>query len=242
MNRQRKDSDAELPHPGSGGGGSDGTGSDGATNGGEGQPSDKQSGRYHHGALREALLKAGEEELRERGVEAFSLRSVAKRAGVSHAAPAHHFKDAKALLTELAAIGFRRFVDYQSQYRRNAPRDRRSQLAAGGQAYVAFAEEHTALFRLMFTSDRPDLANLTLNIAATAAFADLRGLVEETIENDESDADGHNNSQVDILTVWGLSHGLATLITSGQMATLRAMPKEDRERLIAKIFARIIRL
>lgn len=57
---------------------------------------------YHHGDLRAALLHAAEEELAERGMEAFSLRSVAKRAGVSHAAPAHHFGDAQGLLTALA--------------------------------------------------------------------------------------------------------------------------------------------
>jgi hypothetical protein len=61
---------------------------------------------YHHGDLRAALLSAAEEELAERGMEAFSLRSVAKRAGVSHAAPAHHFGDAQGLLTALAAEGF----------------------------------------------------------------------------------------------------------------------------------------
>ena len=60
--------------------------------------------KYHHGDLRAALLAAAEAELAERGVEAFSLRQVAKRAGVSHAAPAHHFGDAQGLLTALAAV------------------------------------------------------------------------------------------------------------------------------------------
>ena len=58
---------------------------------------------YHHGDLRKALLDAAEAELAEKGVEGFTLRGCAKRAGVSHAAPAHHFKDANALLTALAA-------------------------------------------------------------------------------------------------------------------------------------------
>ena len=60
---------------------------------------------YHHGDLRDALLSAGEAELRDRGIEGFTLRSCAKRAGVSHGAPAHHFADANALLTALAATG-----------------------------------------------------------------------------------------------------------------------------------------
>ena len=58
--------------------------------------------RYHHGDLKMALLRAAEAELAENGIESFSLRAVAKRAGVSHGAPAHHFKDAKGLLTALA--------------------------------------------------------------------------------------------------------------------------------------------
>ena len=62
-------------------------------------------------AICEALLVAAEAELAEKGVEGFTLRGCAKRAGVSHAAPAHHFKDANALLTALAADGFERFVE-----------------------------------------------------------------------------------------------------------------------------------
>ena len=61
--------------------------------------------QYHHGDLRAALLRAAEAELNEAGIEAFSLRRVAKRAGVSHAAPAHHFRDVRGLLTALSAEG-----------------------------------------------------------------------------------------------------------------------------------------
>jgi AcrR family transcriptional regulator len=70
----------------------------------------KTKDSYHHGDLRAALLAAGEAVLTETGVEGFSLRLVAKRVGVSHSAPAHHFGDAQGLLTALAAEGFRRFL------------------------------------------------------------------------------------------------------------------------------------
>ena len=69
---------------------------------------------YHHGDLRAVLLHAAEAELAERGIEAFSLRSVAKRAGVSHAAPAHHFGDTGGLLTALAAQGYQQFLAAQA--------------------------------------------------------------------------------------------------------------------------------
>lgn len=193
--------------------------------------------KYHHGALREALLVAAEAELRERGIEGFSLRSVAKRAKVSHAAPAHHFGDTNGLLTALAAEGFRRFVDFQRERRAGAGKTAEAQLAAAGLAYVAFAEAHTALFRLMFSSDRPDCNNAYLSAAATAAFADLSGLVE-TAAGSQRDAEA---VRADVLTVWGLSHGLANLMTSGQMFALKSLPKDERDRVLAGIFARALR-
>jgi AcrR family transcriptional regulator len=76
--------------------------------------------RYHHGDLRAALLRAAEDELTERGAEGFSLRGVARRVGVSHAAPAHHFADTGALLAALAAEGFRRFLATQRAHQARA--------------------------------------------------------------------------------------------------------------------------
>ncbi len=106
---------------------------------------------YHHGDLHRALLAAAEEELTEKGVEAFSLRGVAKRAGVSHGAPAHHFADARGLLTELAAQGYQRFIDAQERRQQEAAKDPEAQLTASGLGYIDFATENPALFRLMFS-------------------------------------------------------------------------------------------
>src|SRR5262245_3431916 len=76
---------------------------------------------YHHGDLRAALLKAAEAELAENGIEGFTLRGCARRAGVSHAAPAHHFKDVRAILTELAADGFEKLAELTEQFGQAAP-------------------------------------------------------------------------------------------------------------------------
>src|SRR5262252_10708100 len=65
---------------------------------------------YHHGDLRRQLIAAAERIIMERGVDGFTLREATRRVGVSHAAPAHHFKDAKGLLTEVALLGFRDFT------------------------------------------------------------------------------------------------------------------------------------
>ena len=96
---------------------------------------------YHHGNLFSTLLDAAEEELIERGMEGFSLRGVAKRAEVSHAAPAHHFGDANGLLTALAARGFERFIQRQRDFRQRAASSPRAQLEASGVGYVVFALE-----------------------------------------------------------------------------------------------------
>src|SRR5215470_19725877 len=118
--------------------------------------SDSRAQPYHHGNLRAALLDAAEAELDAQGIEGFSLRGVAKRAGVSHAAPAHHFRDVNGLLTGLAAEGYKRFVAAQEARQKTAPADGMSQLVASGMGYIDFALARPALFRLMFSSDRPD--------------------------------------------------------------------------------------
>ena len=122
--------------------------------------------RYHHGALHDALLGAAEAELAETGLEAFSLRRVAKRAGVSHAAPAHHFGDAGGLLTALAAEGFRQFTATMTAQEALAAPDPRARMIAAGLGYIGFAAQRPALFRLIFSSDRPDGAAPELRCAA----------------------------------------------------------------------------
>ena len=107
---------------------------------------------YHHGDLRAALLAAAEVELAEAGIEAFSLRQVARRAGVSHAAPTHHFGDGQGLLTALAAEGYRRLLATQAAHEARAAPDARAQLVAAGVGYVDFAMTSPALFRLLFGS------------------------------------------------------------------------------------------
>lgn len=132
-----------------------------------------ESRPYHHGDLRHALLVAAEAELAERGMEAFSLRSVAKRAGVSHAAPAHHFGDAQGLLTALAAEGFRQFLAAQAAREAVAAPDPASQLVAAGLGYIDFARTRPTLFRLLWQSERPDFDSADLGQAAKAAYQHL---------------------------------------------------------------------
>src|ERR1700753_488580 len=94
---------------------------------------------YHHGNLREKLVAATEALILERGVDGFSLREVARRAGVSPAAPSHHFGDARGLLSEVAALGFRDFGDALAEADARAGDDPVKRLDEQGKAYVAFA-------------------------------------------------------------------------------------------------------
>lgn len=190
---------------------------------------------YHHGDLRAALLAAAEAELEARGIEAFSLRSVAKRAGVSHAAPAHHFGDVNGLLTALAAEGFRRFVANQAAFEDRAGTDPAARLVESGLGYVAFAGANPALFRLMFASDRPDFEAPELREASKAAFRQL-----EEANAAVAAARGRPPDRASVEATWAVVHGLADLLASGRLKRLGAMEAPAREAVLRDIIARNI--
>lgn len=183
---------------------------------------------YHHGDLRAALLSAAEAELAEKGVEAFSLRSVAKRAGVSHAAPAHHFGDANGLLTALAAFGFQEFLATQHAFEARALKTPSDQLIAAGLGYVGFARARPALFRLMFGSERTNYENPVLKAAADDAIVHLMTQVKLV---------GGNLAQ-DVTAVWATAHGLAELIIAGRIKVISEMNEDALQVMLTSILAR----
>jgi AcrR family transcriptional regulator len=194
---------------------------------------------YHHGNLSLALLDAAEDELNEFGIEGFSLRGVAKRAGVSHAAPAHHFGDANGLLTALAARGFEQFIQRQRDFRLRAPTDARAQLAASGVGYVVFALEKPALFRLMFSSDRPNFDDPDLQRIAESAFEELVEHVRGVTE-DQGSPKKDGAMMLDVAAAWAVAHGLADLLVAGRLNTLGSLAPRTRDRRLAAIIARAI--
>ena len=194
------------------------------------RPNPADARPYHHGDLRAALLAAAEAELTEAGVERFSLRSVAKRAGVSHAAPAHHFGDAGGLLTALAAEGFRQFLAAQARREAVAASDPRAQLVAAGLGYVDFAMARPAIFRLLFGSERPDFADPDLGHAAQAAYLHLV---------DQVQAAG-GQSAADEAAVWAIAHGLADLLAAGRMKGLAAFDAATRDAVITSVIERTL--
>ena len=183
---------------------------------------------YHHGDLRAALLAASEAELAERGIEGFSLRSVAKRAGVSHAAPAHHFGDVGGLLTALATEGFLRF-QAALDAREAGAADPRERALRAGLGYLDFARARPALFRLIFSSAKPDVTNPALQAAAEAAYQHLVGLVKAM-----------GGDEADIIALWAASHGIADLALGGKLRLMHHMPEPAREAMVRAVLTRVL--
>ena len=187
---------------------------------------------YHHGDLPEALLKAAAQLLEEQGVAGLSLREVARRAGVSHGAPAHHFGDKAGLLTALATQGFQLFTDAQIAARDGAGSDPMKRYCATGYAYVMFAVTHRAHFEIMF---RPELLrqdDADLLIASAAAYEVLRGVVAEA-----QGAGYMADRDPDLVAImsWSGAHGLATLWLSGNLRGNERYP--DLEALARSAFS-----
>ncbi|MDR3465956.1 MAG: TetR/AcrR family transcriptional regulator, partial [Xanthobacteraceae bacterium] len=160
--------------------------------------------------LRDALLAAAERILERDGVGGLTLRAAAREAGVSHAAPTHHFGDLSGLVSELAASGFRRFAAAlgAAAVAQGAAPDRR--LDAMGRAYVAFAAAHPGLFTLMFRSERLDPARPALKEAMDAAAAVLGGAVEARQPGNE--APSTLTMAAGAVRAWALVHGFAVLL------------------------------
>ncbi|MFE5137613.1 TetR/AcrR family transcriptional regulator [Streptomyces fagopyri] len=152
---------------------------------------------YHHGDLRRAILSAALDVIAAEGPSALSLRDLARRAGVSHAAPAHHFKDRTGLLTAIAAEGHGLLA---------ATLTEAADLREAGVHYVRFAREHPAHFQVMFTPEllRADDVELTTARALTAES--LRRAVAARRPGPDVDP------RLAPVAAWSLAHGFATLL------------------------------
>jgi AcrR family transcriptional regulator len=190
---------------------------------------------YHHGDLRLTLIAAAEEELAEKGLEAFSLRGCAKRAGVSHAAPAHHFKDADALLSALAAEGFDRLRVSMTTAMAGAQGGLEDKFVASGVGYVDFACANPALFHLMFGSRRPDHEHPPLSDAGGSAFGVLTGNILAMTGRDYATDPAAGE---DVIAAWAMVHGLSELLIGDKLHLPENMPREAFVSLISAIIRR----
>ena len=201
-------------------------------------PKPKRPGSYHHGSLHEALLQAAERILERDGIQGLTLRAAAREAGVSHAAPKNHFGDMAGLLSDLAAVGFQRFVTtMQANVRNEDSPDRR--LAAIGRGYVAFARAHPDLFLLMFRSERLDLSRPALRAAIDASVRMLSDAVAAR-RGEKVEASLTLFQAANIVAPWSMVHGFAMLLLDGRLKPLlaRLPPGVDADALLAAIFTR----
>jgi len=167
---------------------------------------------YHHGQLREALVTSGRALLEEKGIRGFTLRECARRAGVSHAAPAYHFASIDDLLAELAARGFDELAVAMTTEANRAEGGAAGGLIGQGVGYMAFAAGNPALFQLMSSRE----AN-RLDTPALAAAADkVRALHAAAVEAVIPHASGEIKQRMADFT--GASvHGFISLLLDGQI-------------------------
>lgn len=153
---------------------------------------------YHHGDLRRAILTAALDVIAADGPAALSLRDLARRAGVSHAAPAHHFKDRTGLLTAIAAEGFGLLAGAVGEA---------ADLKDAGVRYVRFAREHPAHFQVMFAPELLRDGDLELTTARALATDALRHAVSAVPPEGRGPDD-----RLAGVAAWSLAHGFATLL------------------------------
>lgn len=183
-------------------------------------------GGYHHGRLRESLIAEGLLLLAESPQGDISLRALARRVGVTPNAAYRHFADKGALLVALAAEGFRQLQTAQQQAARDAPPGQ--MLSLSGRAYLRFAWENPALFRLMFGAHLADREDAELRAAAAEAYQALRRGVA-TAKDAQAEA---VDVEAATLRAWGLVHGLSHLMLDGQLNFMPSGPLAAAEQVL----------
>jgi AcrR family transcriptional regulator len=171
---------------------------------------------YHHGDLKNALIKAGVEILAKDGVSGLSLRKVASRAGVSHAAPYAHFADKQALIAAISTEGFRQLYERISNVKEQYQAELSKQLVETAWAYVQFALEDRDRFKVMFSAvlekehDYPDFVAETHR-----SFQQVKMIIEA---NQSAGVLRSGPSDLVALSAWGMIHGFIMLLLEGQIS------------------------
>lgn len=193
-------------------------------------------GGYHHGDLRQAMIEAAEAVLAEKGVGGFTLRECARRAGVSPAAPAHHFGNLAGLLTVVATLGFDDLSDAMERAADKASQAGESRLAAIARAYLSVALARPGRFRVVFGQRGLDWDAPDFKRAASRAFGVLVAETRAHLAGGQAapaaplvtppDAAGAPDLPA-ILFVWSVTHGFSTLLIDGQLDFLAGEAGRD---------------
>jgi AcrR family transcriptional regulator len=180
---------------------------------------------YHHGNLREALIKAALSLIGEKGPAGFTIAEAARSAGVSPAAPYRHFRDREELMGDVARMGFERFAaDLETAWNGGSPTPLEA-FQNVGRAYLAFARDEPAYYAAMFETGLPQAPGPELTQASAHAFDVLAGaaakLIEKLPEKDRPPA------QMVALHIWSVAHGVASLFVRNKCAPRVPVPAEE---------------
>jgi AcrR family transcriptional regulator len=187
---------------------------------------------YHHGNLKEALVNAALELIRQKGPAGFTFAEAARWAGVSPAAPYRHFRDRDELLGDVARRGFEQFADVLKLAWNDGAPDPMTAFDRVGKAYLGFARTEPAYYSAMFEAGVPLESNAELNAAGDRAFGVLRQASEKLIE--KLPAGQRPPAMMMALHVWSLSHGIASLFARAD-AGRRKLPMSAEELLEAGV-------
>jgi AcrR family transcriptional regulator len=186
---------------------------------------------YHHGNLREALIRAALELIAKKGPAGFTFAEAARWAGVSPAAPYRHFRDRDELLANVALRGFRQFEAALAKAWDGGRPDAFGPLERLGRAYLDFARTEPAYYSAMFEGGIPVGSNPELRDASDRAFAVLREAAEKL--SAQAQAGAKPPALMVALHIWAMTHGIASLFGRGDAAS-RTLPMSAEELLEAQ--------
>jgi len=193
---------------------------------------DRGSRGYHHGNLKEALVRAALELIAKKGPAGFTFAEAARWAGVSPAAPYRHFRDRDELLANIAVRGFEQFADVLARAWNDGQPEPFGAFERLGRAYLEFARTEPAYYSAMFEAGIPLETNPELRDAGDRAFAVLRAATERLV----SAMPAKNRPPVLMMAlhIWAISHGIAALFGRGD-AGRRALPMSPEDLLEAAV-------
>jgi AcrR family transcriptional regulator len=187
---------------------------------------------YHHGNLKEALIRAALELIAEKGPAGFTFADAARWAGVSPAAPYRHFRDRDELMSDVSRRGFERFEAALKKAWDEGRPDPGAAFDRLGKAYLEFARNEPAYYSAMFEAGISLVANPELRAAGDRAFAVLRTATEALVAT--MPADRRPPVMMMALHIWSMSHGIASLFGRGDAAA-RRLPMTPEELLEAGV-------
>jgi AcrR family transcriptional regulator len=187
--------------------------------------------------LRQTLLKASLALIEEGGLDRLSMREAARKAGVSHQAPYHHFADREAILAAIAGEGFVKLGQSLTRAAKDAGADAGKAVEAMGRAYIDFALRNPAYFQVMFRADAVPLDRYPeARKQEDEAFSVLIEAIDKAFVSQPAET-----RRTIAIAAWAMVHGLATLVLEGSLARKAGVPKAQQKQLAEDVLATFLK-